>query len=515
MSKKLFSRLLLLAIFQFSPIAAYCYDFEVDGIYYNVTSEEESTLEVTYLYYYMEENQVAYEGEVEIPEEVTYEGNTFKVTSIGEFAFYDCFNLKKLYLPSAIVQVNKAAFCRCISLEEINLPVGLQTIGANAFQECYSLKNIDLPEGLLSIDAATFASCLSLEELNLPSSIKSIGGEAFCECYSLKNIDLPEGLLSIDTSAFMNCTSIETIKIPGSVTYIGESILFGCSNLKEAIIEDGAVEADIYMFLDCINLSKVKLAENWTYIPAYTFGFCSSLEEFEFPSNIKSIGEQAFYQCGFKQITIPKSVEEIEGGILSGCASLTEILVEEGNQNYCSLDGVLYDIDMTTLVQFPCGQGESFSVPDGIKRIENDAFNEANNLSEIILPSSVSELGYLSIADCQNLRSLYSLNPIPPVGEEYTDAYDITYYPFSELDTKACTLYVPIGSKEAYQEDKYWKVFENIEEIEVTMVNSLEAKSNPQEKGRYTLDGRATNASSKGINIVKFSDGKTKKVVVK
>ena len=126
---------------------SYAYDFEVDSIYYNITSESDYEVEVTYSSKYKE----LYSGDIVIPESVTYNGIAYSVTSIGERAFYECEDLKSIDLPEGLTSIGKSAFYECESLTSIDLPDDLTSIGELAFGGCENLKSIDLPEGLTRV----------------------------------------------------------------------------------------------------------------------------------------------------------------------------------------------------------------------------------------------------------------------------------------------------------------------------------------------------------------------------
>ena len=167
-------RHLCTALLLLCGIAANAHDFEVDGIYYNITDEENRTVEVT--------NAIINEGDVVIPSTTTYEGATYTVTSIGEDAFF-----------------------RCSSLTAINIPEGVTSIGNYAFYNCSSLTAINIPEGVTSIGDYAFYECSRLTSITLPESVTSIGDYAFCNCSSLTAINIPEGVTSIGETAFYNC----------------------------------------------------------------------------------------------------------------------------------------------------------------------------------------------------------------------------------------------------------------------------------------------------------------------
>ena len=165
------------------------HDFEVDGIYYNILSENNKTVEVTFKGDTYSSNTNEYTGSVTIPQKVDYEGNEYTVTEIGEEAFRGCFKLLS-----------------------VNIPNGVVTIGRVAFGECQKLTSVAIPEGVTSIGNSAFSGCTKLTSVAIPGGVTSIGAWAFTDCTSLTSVVIPEGVTRIGDSAFHDCTSLISVK---------------------------------------------------------------------------------------------------------------------------------------------------------------------------------------------------------------------------------------------------------------------------------------------------------------
>ena len=176
---------------------SYAYDFKVDGIYYNITSESDYEVEVTYRENYKE----SYSGDIVIPESVTYNGITYSVTTIGDRAFY-----------------------RCGDLTSIELPNSVMSIGENAFYVCENLTSIDIPNSVTSIGEGAFFNCRSLTSIDIPNSVMSIGKKAFYYCESLTSIKIPNDVTSIGDRTFYYCSSLISVTIGDCCTSIGEGL---------------------------------------------------------------------------------------------------------------------------------------------------------------------------------------------------------------------------------------------------------------------------------------------------
>lgn len=306
-------------------------------------------------------NIILEEGITNIPdglykynEEITTVKIPKSVTSIGSSAFEGCTNLKAVDIPSGVTSIGYNAFYRCANLKNIILPSNLTTLGSGAFKECKNLKTITIPSNVTTISSDTFNGCSSLEKVSLPSTITQIASSAFESCTSLQNITIPDGVTQIASSAFKNCTSLQNITIPDGVTTIEATTFFDCRGLK-----------------------KIVLPSKLTFIGYEAFALCKSLEEITLPSTLTKLKDaNAFYACD----------------------SLKNIFVEEGNTNYTSIDGVLYDKKITRLVAFPSGK-DTLDIPESVSSISSRAFGGCAKLTSVVLPSNITSLGEATFAD--------------------------------------------------------------------------------------------------------------------
>ena len=241
--------LLLLALIL--PATAMAYDFEVDGIYYNINGNEAT---VTFKGQYCDDYLNDYSGNVTIPATVTYNGTTYSVTSIGYGAFYGCSGLTGVEIPNSVTSIGERAFSNCSGLSSLTvasdntsydsrgncnaiietasntliagckktvIPNTVTSIGSSAFFVCSGLTSITIPNSVTSIGRMAFSRCTGLRSVTIGNSVTSIGDEAFCRCSGLTSVTIPNSVTSIGTLAFYGCSYLRRVTIPNSVIYIG------------------------------------------------------------------------------------------------------------------------------------------------------------------------------------------------------------------------------------------------------------------------------------------------------
>lgn len=219
--KQLLLPIILSLVLNILGTKAMAYDFaekNSDGvtIYYTYINEGKE-LSVTY----KEWKKACYSGTVVIPEEVTFMNRTRKVTSIGDYAFYNCSNLSSVTIPSSVSSIGEIAFYNCTSLSMTKIPDNIINIGKEAFEGCEKLKSIELPKRIKIINFATFYDCTALKSITIPDSVTIIEDRAFYNCSSLTSITLPSSLTTIEDQAFNDCDIIEVISKNENPSMIG------------------------------------------------------------------------------------------------------------------------------------------------------------------------------------------------------------------------------------------------------------------------------------------------------
>ena len=272
---------MLLAVLMISA-KALAYDFEVDGICYNILSE--TTCKVAYKNF----SEGHYEGSVTIPEQVTYNGITRVVTAIGDFAFNGCENLTNIDIPNSVTSIGSYAFQRCINLKSIDIPNSVISIGSSAFYFCEGLTSIDIPNSVTSIDDSAFEGCFSLTSVDIPNSITSIREYTFDFCKSLMSVDIPNSVTSIGECAFMNCYSLTRVAIPNSVTSIGDHAFQSCKALKSVNIPNSVTKIFPNTFYNCPWLRRLVFVDGGEEleVDSQVFEDCSFIKQLYLGRNL-------------------------------------------------------------------------------------------------------------------------------------------------------------------------------------------------------------------------------------
>ena len=276
--------------------------------------------------------------------------------------------------------------------------------------------------GLTEIPSQAFMGCSNLTSVVIPDNITQIGYSAFDDCYALSSINLPSTITFIDGAAFSDCHSLTSITLPEGIPSIGEWCFDNCTGLTEIIIPNSVTMIGGEAFLGCTGLISIIIPENVTSISESTFNGCSGLTSVTIPESVASIGSYAFY----------------------GCENLTSV----------SLSGSVGTIGERAFQN--CRNLESINIPDGITEIKGYTFCGCGSLKSIEIPESVTSIGELAFYACYNLVfvSVKNANPVAIIEDVFS--------------TRAnALLYIPAGSKAAYEAADYWKDFKRILEMAV------------------------------------------------
>ena len=251
------------------------------------------------------------------------------------------------------------------------------------------------------------ASSVEIPDTYNGRTVTRIGNSAFASCQSLVEISLPDSITKLGAYCFMDCTRLEHIMLPDSVTMIGNGLFTGCSSLTVVNFSSARLtEIPVECCMNCTSLVNVYFPDALDRIAYNAFKNCTSLTQINFPDTLGIIESEAFRGCSrLSQVTIPASTYWVGNLAFALCSSLESIQVEDGNDNYQSIDDVLYNADGSELIQYPAGKRSiSYEIPSGVTGISAYAFYGCSHLRYVIIPEWVTDISDEHTFDlCPNL----------------------------------------------------------------------------------------------------------------
>ncbi len=417
----------------------------IDGLKYNLNGDN-LTAEVA------EQDASTIAGDITIPETITYEDNTYTVTSIADAAFINC------------------------DLTSITIPNIVTSIGYNAFE-----------------------GCLSLTSVTLPDSLKTIGYNAFTDCANLTGISIPNGVTEIGGNAFNGCISLTSIIIPESVSSIGDNAFSGCSNLAGVMVEwfdpaECTCGTDVFKGIDSDAILHIPNGTFDLYNAASPWKSFDTVLEYTFLVTIDGL----LYSVELTNNTA--SVRNDGSTTLSGTVTIPETITYKGKT---------FTITSISDGAFAgCTDINGFNIPTTITYISDGAFYDCSGLTEITIPASVTNLAMMVFSGCTNLKSVTVLWTDPT-----TCSCDNSTF---EDITGNATLYVPTGTKSLYEATSPWKKFSKIEEYDPTGIRQHTLQADNPISACYNTSGQRITKPQQGqVVIVKYADGTSRKVLVK
>ena len=459
------------------------------------------------------------------------------VTAIGESCFSECEDLTSINLPASVKNIDAYAFNGCRRLTNIGLPAGLTSMGKGAFMGC-GFTQFVVPDGITTISNGLFANCGNLTSITLPKGLKAIEEGAFMGC-GFTEFVVPDGITTISNYLFANCGNLTSITLPKGLKAIGVGAFSGCG-FTDFVIPEGITTISNYLFLNCSKLTSVTLPKGLTYIGEGAFSYsgikeftlpkqiteitndmfreCHNLEHIYLHDGLQGIGNYAFANSALNEINIPNSVSYLGEGCFKDCGLLREVVISSDN---------ILEIPTEA---FANSSVDKIKLPANLERIGERAFIGAGYLGTsegLTIPSKVREIGseafYKGLGHAAYLVLPASLKTVPIwafAGSSADVIYAYMTEPFALGDDdfygrprSECKLYVPKGCAKKYRQAEVWKEFD-IEEMDGTGIEGVTNDSTVTEEARYDANGNMLAAPAKGLNIVRYSDGTVKKVMV-
>jgi len=381
------------------------------------------------------------------------------ITNIGSGAFSFCRSLTNLTIPGSVLSLGTGAF-EYSGLVTVTIANGVPAIGTNAFENCQYLTSVTIPESVTNVGDYAFDDCSDLAAITLPASVTSLGNDVFASCASLYSLYFMGNAPAVGSSVFYSDPKATVFALPGAAGWgsslAGQTVLpfpFGCATNANAITITNyagsagtlAVPTSLYdlpvgsigpgVFASNSLLTSVTIPGSITNIGTEAFAFCAKLKtiavsapatlyssssgllfnqiqttliqfpgalggQFAIPYGVTNIGPAAFAGSQITAVSIPTSVTSIGPGAFNECASLYNISVTPPNLFYSSVNGVLFNQNQTTLLQFPAGTAGSFSytIPGTVTSIGAGAFQNCAGLISLVITNSVTNIGSQAFA---------------------------------------------------------------------------------------------------------------------
>ena len=393
------------------------YTYTITPVYYRITSDSDLTAEVI-------SGEKKYTGDIVIPETVEQDGNVYRITAIGNSAFFGCRGLSSVTIPKSVATIGFQAFS-CTGLQSLTIPQSVIAIGSGVFSGCSGLKKFEgkfasadnrclivndtlvafapnaLTQYTISADIkvigeSAFSDCNSLKSITIPESVTAIGDQAFFWCTGLTSITIHEGVTSIGDLAFYCCSGLESVTIPKSVTYIGDYAFSGCSGLEEVWFNADSCTSMRSVFSGCTSSTTIHIGENVKYIPDYAFYYCPGLTSITIPESVTTIGKSAFAYCeNLTSVTIPKSITTISDYAFFACRGLLSVTIPKS-------------VATIGFQAFSCTGLQSLTIPESVTYIDYAAFFKCTELKEVWFNAdSCTSMTKYVFEDCTSLTTIH------------------------------------------------------------------------------------------------------------
>ena len=399
------------------------------------------------------------------------EEGTLVIEGYGEMSNYDRYNepyapwsayrtdITDISLPEGLTSIGDYAFYGC-EITSIDIPGSVSSIGKYAFESCYYLTEVTLPEGLTIIREGVFSGT-SLASITIPESVTTIERYVF-ESTQISSLAFSQNIISIADEFAWNFHSLEVINVDeNNPNYCSIDGALYTKDMQAIVVYPASKPGSTFVVPNSV-----------TTIRTRAFWGCQNLVSIELPSSLTEIGMRAFESCqSLASIIIPESVTSIGGNAFDGCTSLPIIdnlryadnyligPVDKTKTTYTIKDGTRWINDDAFAY---CQNLTTIRIPNSVTTLGGWTFYNCYNLTSVTIGSGVTTIGVWPFHDCNNLSSIYCYSTTPPVIKH--NGYS-NYDPFLNVNKSACFLYVPAPSKNSYKNAFGWKSFSNIQDL--------------------------------------------------
>lgn len=324
-------------------------------------------------------------------------------------------DIKSIVVEEGITYIGKSLFSHFENVKTITLPTSLDYIGTEAFSNCYSLENIEIPEGVKIIEDFILNECSGLKSISLPSTLQTVPCLIDLAGESVEKVILNEGIKRIGDSAFQNMSNLKDIIIPKSVSSIGKYAFADCTSLTDFSLPDSITEIDSNAFRNCISIDKIVLPTNLTVLGKDVFVNCNA--EITFPESLKHIPELG--SNSVRKVAIPEGVEGLEDFAFFECKNLTEINLPStiNTIGECALN-------KTGITTFNCPE-KVINMPFGLLSY--------TALTDFSVPETVTEIADEVFYNCTNLNKILIPKSVVYIGSDvFKYCKNLTVYGYKD-----------------------------------------------------------------------------------
>lgn len=404
-----------------------------------------------------------------------------------------------------------------VSTTNLEIPAGVDTIGEYAFYSMSLLQSAKLNETkvisdcafynnsrLMTVDFGTrldsigemaFMNCFGLTELKFPDTFRSIGGrQAFLQCLNLQKIDFGKNIQEIGDLSFMVCNKLQSVNIPASIRKIGMSAFSNCGALESVEIGEGITSLSPLAFANNDKLTTVKLPNSIKEIGSSAFSFDRALKNINLPTSLEVVDTAAFQYVPFTEAIFPESLR----------------IIKTNGFAYTGLTKVELGKNLETIEDWAFGSSkelQTVKIADGLKTMGQGVFAYCTKLISAEIPATVTTIGDGLFANCSSISEIFNRSKTPQ-----TLKADILTE--KEKRYEVCKLTVPDqDAVSAYRNAPIWNKFKNISSV--VAVDGIEADDAARIAEIYDVNGMRLPELREGINIVRLTNGKVKKMIVR
>lgn len=521
-------RLTMLLISALVCLQASAYDFEVDGLYYDIVSVSDKTCALT-------NGEPIYSGKINIPDSVLLNGRYLKVIAIKAGTFMDSDEISELTIPKSVINIYGEVFKYGSSIRKLNFSHGDEPLTVGRYQTgpyssspwVSSFHNCNPTEVYIDRDISNgFSSHDSVEKVTLGSHLNHFDAGFFNDCKNLKWLYIENSSNPIifdynwGQSQFKSC--------PLTHVYIGRNFQFFHDSRNDMSPFEGN------------SIEYLALGEQVSILEKESFARCAQLVSVDFPG-IEVIGEYSFYECKLLNTpTFPKCVNRIGNNSFYGCKNITEInldcnaeVIEEAAFGDCdALETININGSTKSIKRSAFGYCENLSsvtLGNEIEFIGNRAFASAA-IRDIVFPNSLRDIDEEAFYNCVNLKNITIGNNIKTIGKGafnsgYAGSMDLDSIKISSMVPPVIyessfssktyldgVVQVPTKSVDDYKANEEWKNFWNI--VGFDFSSSIAPINVPTLKYPieiFDINGLLHKEPTKGLNIIRYSDGTTEK----